>query len=375
MQTLRLLLASILVLAQCYLPASGETARTDPPRQISGDGRLISPAEATYLLKRYNSIPGNGVVKGDARIITPAEASDILKHYGSVPGGLILEGAAGGLDWVSDVRYDSEHGTFVLNGRVVYVSPIQAQGAAALASAIAADDRIGVSLGEETEIVYGSLPTNSELALDLKLADLFLADIVLPPQEWTIGYRYAGGFEPRKNDDADVPAVFFRIEDVQFDVKDEKLVLTSASFRARIVPVSETSALDGGYLPDMEAIQDGRVPHEYETNAKHVAENIDYYLREEIVARIVAYGEEAAFFRGLKKAGIDLSKLARELETPLSPSKAMTLEEGWRVYLMDIQARNSYENWSSPPFDAYMGRNNNASCSPCSTSVTQATSK
>lgn len=70
---------------------------------------------------------------------------------------------------------------------------------------------------------------------------------------------------------------------------------------------------DGGYLPDMEAIDNDSALQDYETNAKHVAENIDYYLREEIVSLITSYGEAAAFFRGLKNAGVDLPMLAGEL--------------------------------------------------------------
>ena len=337
MSALRLLCSTLAILVQCYWPASAETVSADPPKQIHGDGRLITPEEANHLLKRYKSIPGNGVVKADARIITRVEADHLLKRYDSIPGGLIFEGAAE-LDWVKSVRYDPQQQTFVLNASVAYASPLAAQSAAVLATAIATDDRIGVSLGEEAEIVYGQVPSNSHLALDLKLGDVFLADIVLPPQEWTIGYRHAGGFKPKEPADASLAAVFFRIEEFRFDVSDQKLLLQGASFSARIVPVTETRAPDGGYLPDLEAIDDESALRDYEANAKHVAENIDYYLREEIVSRMISYGEAAAFFRGLKKAGVDLPMLAGELRSALgTPSlplqNAPALEDGWQEYL------------------------------------------
>ena len=379
MKTLRLLCSTLALLVQGYSPASAETAKADPPKQINGDARLINAAEADHLLKRYKSIPGNGVVKGDAGIITRDEADHILKRYDSIPGGLIFEGAAE-LDWVKNVRYDSQQQTFVLNDSIFYALPLRAQSAAILATAIAADDRLGVSLGEETEIVYGQVPTNSNLALDLKLGDVFLADIVLPPQEWTIGYRYAGGFKPKEPADASLAAVFFRLEDFRFEVKDQKLMLQGANFRARIVPVTETRARDGGYLPDMEAIGDESALRDYETNAKHVAENIDYYLREEIVSLTTSYGEAAAFFRGLKNAGIDLPTLAGELRiadgTPSLPAQnAPALEDGWQEYLRGIQTRTNYENWSSPPYDTYMNWKKTTSDATSAASLSQASSK
>ena len=123
----------------------------------------------------------------------------------------------------------------MLNGLVVYPSPIPSHSAAILARAIAEDDRIGVSLTEESQIVYGRLPNSSDVATDLKLADGFLGDLILPPREWTIGYRLAGGFVPR-DDVGDANAtVFFRFRDFQFAAKDKKLELEGAHFDARVV--------------------------------------------------------------------------------------------------------------------------------------------
>ena len=130
----------------------------------------------------------------------------------------------------------------------------------------------------------------------------------------------------------------------------------------------------------MEAIDNDSALQDYETNAKHVAENIDYYLREEIVSLITSYGEAAAFFRGLKDAGVDLPTLAGELRIAdgapsLSLQNAPTLEDGWQEYLRGIQARTNYENWSSPPYDAYMGWKKSTSAATSAASLSQATSK
>jgi hypothetical protein len=264
------------------------------------------------------------------------------------------------------VRYDAAANAFVLDDAVVYPSPIGARSAAVLARAIAADDRVGVSLGEDAEIVYGRLPRNSEVATDLKLADNFLGDMILPPQEWTVGYRFANGFEPRRNAGNDSTAVFFRFTDFRFAVKDGRLQLTHAGFDARLVPIRQDEAADGGYLPDYKAIAAGTMVEEYRINAEHLGENIDYYLQEEIVARAFSYGQAAAFFRGLKAAGVGLQDLSRSIEasspaaTPAAGRRpASTLDDSWLAYLRDIQARNRFGNWSGPPADLYASRRAN----------------
>ena len=200
---------------------------------VKGEGRLITHGEAADVVKRYRSIPGDGVVKGEGRLITHGEAADVVKRYRSVPGGLILEGNALGLEWVKTARYEPTLNAFVLNGLVVYQSPISSHGAAILARAIAEDDRIGVSLTEESQIVYGRLPNSSDVATDLKLADGFLGDLILPPRDWTVGYRLAEGFVPRDDVGQANATVLFRFRDFQFATKANKLELEGAHFDAR----------------------------------------------------------------------------------------------------------------------------------------------
>ena len=221
---------------------------------LTGEGRLITRGEAADTIRRYRSIPGRGIVKGDGRVITLGEVADVLKRYKSIPGGLVLEGNGSGMDWVRAVRYEPASNAFLLNDQISYDSPISAHSATILARAIAKDDRVGVSLAEEAEIVYGKLPKRSEVAADLKLADVFLGDLILPPRDWTIGYRLAEGFVP--HEDVEV-TVFFRFRDFQFVTKGNKLELEAASFDARVVPVLEKQAADGGYLPDFKAISSG----------------------------------------------------------------------------------------------------------------------
>jgi hypothetical protein len=335
-------------------------------RSIPGDGmikgkaRTITPRETRTVLKRYHSIPGDGMIKGKARAITPKETRTVLKRYRSIPGGLLLEGGATGLPRFKSVRYDAAANAFVFDGRVTYSSPVDATAGALLARAIASDDRVGVSLGEETNIIYGRMPEESDATVEMMMTDNFLGDLVLPPREWTVGYKLANNFEPRTERHRDV-AIFFRFSDYRFETKNGKLELIGANFDARLVPVLKKTASDGGYLPDIKAIQEGRVPEDYLVNAGHIADNINYYIGEDVIGHSFAYGQAAAFFRALKAARVDLRALARTMEiaagnTARRYSDEASLDDNWQEYLKGIQARNRFANWSGPPADIYAAR-------------------
>jgi hypothetical protein len=330
--------------------------------QVKGDGRIITAPEAQSVIGRYNSVPGGGMIKGEGRLVTESEVQSIVKRYKSIPGGLVLEGAAHGMQWVKTVRYRSASNTFLINDQVSFPSPISPSNAALLAKAIAQDDRIGVSLTEETQIVYGKLPNYSEVAADLKLADGLLGDLILPPRDWSIGYRFALEFVPGENVGPTSVSVFFRFKDFQVVTRDKKLAFDRATFEAVVVPILDGKAPDGGFLPDFKAISNAAAVGAYETNAKHVGANIGYYLNETVVARALAYGQVAAFFRSLKTAGIDLHGLARRLEgagrkvAPRPTSVEGDLEADWQTYLKEIQGKNAFANWSAPPYDLYRQR-------------------
>lgn len=379
MRVARSLTLSALLLLPLTMLVQAESLPNTPARKVSGEARPISAKETTTVVKRYRSVPGDGPIRANARPISPAESKKVLNQYNSIPGGLILEGRAGGLKFVKRVSYDAKRNTFLLNGNVTYVSPISAKSALELIDALIADDRIGVSIGDSNEIIYGKLSKDSEIALNLKLADNFLGDMILPPQDWTIGYRYADNYSPLGNPQSDVqqdnvkhdnvpqdnvPAVFFSAGGYIFGTEDGKLKLLNATFKIRTVPVSNEIAEDGGYLPDMKRIGVvSTIPDPYDINAQHVADNIGYYVREEIVNKALAYGEVASFFRVLKRSRVSMKDLRRQLKEAVgenaaatAPPQLPTLEEGWRAYLKDIQSRNQYANWSSRPYDLYLAR-------------------
>jgi hypothetical protein len=296
----------------------------------------------------------------EGRLITRSEAEVIFKRYRSVPGGFVLEDNAAGLGVIKTARYDAARNALIFDDQIVYALRIPASSIKALASALAQDDRVGVSLGEDREIVYGKLAKSSQVALDLKLADNFLGDFILPPQEWIVGYRFANGFAPVKDLGSSDAAVFFRFKGFEFAVDGQNLALTRAGFDALIIPIQTKKAPDGGYLPDFKAIERGVGFEPYLIGAQHVAENIGYYLEEQILDRVLAYGEAASLLRQLQVAGVDLRQLASSLiasaDSGPTPRVAKTLQRGWSDYLSGIQAANQYANWTGPPYDLYVQR-------------------
>jgi hypothetical protein len=131
-----------------------------------------------------------------------------------------------------------------------------------------------------------------------------------------------------------------------------------------VVPIVKGKRMrDGGFVPDLAAIAKQGGFDAFEDNAKHIGANIGYYLQERIVARALAYGETAAILRSLKANGVDLRRLAASIEASgITPASALVptteLDDNWQAYLREIQAANAYPNWTAPPHDLYLTRQN-----------------
>jgi hypothetical protein len=287
------------------------TTTTRTPQQAIEDYRNSGQPAGPRTLKT-NPVP-SPTITNTYRPATAQEAQEIRKTYKSIPGGVVLEGVATGLGEIRGVRYESRFNALMLDDRAVYFMKVPRLSVAILCEAIAADEKVGVSLGR-AHLVYGAVPPDSDVAMDLKLADHFLGDIVFARKQWTAGYRYANGYQPQANEDGIYSvAVFFNFNAFQFRIEQEEVQLAGANFDVRLVPLSNDKSAEGGHLPDFDAISKGRVSRQYERNARHVAESIGHYRQERIIDRAFAYGEVAAFLRGLKAAGVDLRELARDV--------------------------------------------------------------
>jgi hypothetical protein len=276
----------------------------------------VAPAPNRIMQGGVSGAPSAGAtVSGSFKPATLESARGAVSRYGSQFGGVVLEGTGTNLPPIQKVEYNRMANALVINDRAVYFSPVSARALSTLARAIAEDERVGVSLGS-THVVTKSLPPESEVALDLKIADHFLGDIVFGRPEWTRGYRFRNGFEPQKHagDDFHV-AVYFTFNGFAFSIDGDELRGAQAGLDVSLVPLSDKKAGDGGHLPDEDAILRHAGSRQYEANAQHVADNIDYYRGEKLIDGVFAYGEVAALLRAMKRDGRDLAALARAIET------------------------------------------------------------
>jgi hypothetical protein len=259
-------------------------------------------------------------VSGAVLKTTEADAQRITKHDGHWGGGVMLEGTATAVARNSRVTYHSEFNALVVDDRAIYLLNIPPWTVAALCQAIAADDNglVGVSLTGEERLFFGkgkSAYQDSDLGRDLTLADRFLGDIVFASGKWTAGYKYFSGFTPKKASQATGRlAVRFAFTGFQFRTEGAEIRSVPGSLEIRFAPLSDSVAEGGGLVPDYKALAQGfEPPAEYASNARHVAEHLDYYSQERIVKRMFQYGEVAAFIRGLKQSNVDLVALAQEI--------------------------------------------------------------
>jgi hypothetical protein len=247
--------------------------------------------------------------------ITVKEAIQVQQKYGSIPQGVALEGYATGLGEIHSAHYDAAFNAIVLDDRAAYFVKIAPWALVTLCRAIGADDqeRIGVSYGRVFQ-PYGRMPLHTALGQDLIVTDKFLADIVFAADDWTAGYKFKDGFRLHKREsDGRKISVSFKFYGFEFKLENEKVIPTAAAFDIKLYPIADKPAPDGGAQPDTDAIANGRTFPEYETNARHLADNIAYYRRERVVDHAFLYGETAALLRALKVAQIDLGELASEI--------------------------------------------------------------
>ena len=170
------------------------------------------------------------------------------------------------------------------------------------------------TLQADPPIVYGKVPEDSQIAWDMLLADVFLADIVFARNDLTKNYRFANGFTPVAEKVTSNVAVFFKFTDFRFQTDGHEMHLANSRLAIQLVPLSDKVAEDGNFLPDENAIRDRRMSEAYATNAQHISDNVLYYGKERIVKRMFAYGDTAAFVRSLKAAGFNVSSLAETID-------------------------------------------------------------
>ncbi|MCB2221561.1 MAG: hypothetical protein KQI35_14275 [Bacteroidetes bacterium] len=253
-------------------------------------------------------------VSSDYKPLDKAGADKIINVYKSIPGGITLEGIGKGLGEINEVIFDRERNIFIVNKEFIYQDPLRIDEMQDIVRAINLNDIMGVSLaGTATQIIYGELEEISVVSVNLKLADHFLGEIAFARNGWLIDYKYADNYKPKEANrellDFNL-AVYFNFCEFIFSTSGSRMGLSNSNLEVTLVPLSTEKSVDGGHLPDFEALEDDRIPTEYLENIRHITENIDYYMNEQLLRMVNAYGEMAAFARLMKKSGVNLNEIS-----------------------------------------------------------------
>jgi hypothetical protein len=313
----------------------------------NADGRKTPPVDAN--ISRRADTP---FFQGRPQPLTQSYVDTVRSNYPSFGGGILLEGKASGLPDIDDLEYDPILNAFVLNESTLYFAPIAPQSLAALCRAIAVDQRVGASIGEK-QLIYGEVPHDSQVAVDLKMADRFLANIALARSWIPDGYPLAEGYAPKQPTQSSSVIVQFNLNGYRFADRQDVVRLAGANFDVRVIPISENRAQDGGFLADDDAIARGFVVPEYDNNVKHVAKNIDYYRRERVVDRMLRYGEVAALLRALHAEGVDLTELAEVIEQESGVGQLVT---GPPVDEMQAPIDQIFAAWNALDLSNYLAQ-------------------
>ena len=269
---------------------------------------------------------------------TAQTAAKVVGRYGGTPGGVALEGSANGLGPVKTVKYDPRYNALVMDNQLVYFIRMPPWDAAALCREIGRDnknddpkdkhegERVAVSMGSvpKENIVFGAPSTyqDTDIAHDLFLTDGFLANVVFGPYgvyDWSVGYRFPNGYEPRRIDHFAHMLVYFTFRNFTFKTNGGALDLANESLDVTLMPIGTDRAPSGAFLPDYKVLETGWAPPPaFVANANYLTSHLDYFRRERLIAKAFAYGELAAVFRSYKEAGIDLPALAADFTSAVT---------------------------------------------------------
>lgn len=237
-----------------------------------------------------------------------SHARDLFRTYRSIPGGITLEGAARGLPPIKDIRYDVGRHRFIVNDHLYYHSPVDRGTLREIISALAEENLLGFS-AENDGTVYGALSRRGRVAAGLESVDRLLGRAVFHkhPRQGT------SGFEPADTG----TSITFRLHDYVFAREGARLLLSGSELQIQLIPIRARKGNLGTYLPDREALREGRADSLYRKNVAKLIRNLDAYLQHEEISRVVRYGEMAAFLRGVKAQGFNLESLMNDLQRDL----------------------------------------------------------
>ena len=286
---------------QVSAAAGPMVSRTSAPMQFSGQNAA-----------NQSTITGIGGVSSSYEPATKVMAQNIVGKYGTVPGGVSLDGTSPDLSFVKSAVFIAKANAVIINDDLVYVSPASARDFVEIAKAIAADDRIGVSLGATGPEVFGALPPNSAVAGNLELVDGFIAQIGYGHLGWhglnqpINGYNWTNTHSAYAVQKLYNSNIFFTFHEFRFredgygELRRSNMRLTST-----LIPIANENP-GKKRLPDYGRIERHDVSSSVVANIKDLDDNFFYYARERIIRTSIGYGEVAAFARSMKAQGVKL---------------------------------------------------------------------
>jgi hypothetical protein len=185
--------------------------------------------------------------------------------------------------------------------------------------AVLSDTRVGISLGlNQAVITYGAVKRNTKLANDLVDLDLYVSYMlfgdILGKKKWDLLQNY----EPKLIKNRKIrTTIYLNYSDFRFTHREGIYELSSSHLDTVLVPLRSELAKDGGHLPDLEALNAGRLEEKDKENMKHLTANLAEYRKRPIFKKPDQFGECAAFFRYLKESKVDLAALLKTITEKL----------------------------------------------------------
>ena len=246
-------------------------------------------------------------VSAEYQTVTPTRAQAIYARYQSVPGGITLEGDSPDLAFVNSAVFVAKDNAIIINDDIVYKNPVSRDELSEIYSALAKDDKLGVTIGKDQHIVFGGLPRHGIVARHLKVADRFLGAIAMNNADaYLPGYTFAPGYQNKFGGYSRLMG-YFNFHDYRFARSATgELKRSNLDVSMTFIPLSGEKNSVGGNRPDLERISHNDVPADYVASMKNLQGNFGYYARERILRTTIAYGEVAAFLRSMKNKGITL---------------------------------------------------------------------
>jgi len=249
----------------------------------------------------------------------------VADRYPSGPAGVILEGAAVGIEKPAMLGFDGKSNCFTLDGKMLYRNPVAWREWLDILAAIQQDDRLGVSLTMDLDIItYGGLSRRNRIAGNLVRADKLLAGVCFGNQRFLGDVQLPDGYQPVKVQKRNGVIACFNLTNYEFIKKDDEYQRQKCELQIFLLAVSSKKATDGGHIPDNEATAQLETLVD-QTNINHLRDHQAEYLDVPLLAKAAAYGEAAAFARFLRNSNFNLAAL-HEIMSTRNPSGVIAPE-------------------------------------------------